>query len=103
MEMDRNTKYFHGIAKVKRMGKVMEKVKIDGTLFSGPSSVKREVWNFFRRLYSEDQHINIDFDSNLVRKISVEDVSAVWRGCRQRRRLRKQFGIVSHLEPREAN
>ncbi|XP_020968575.1 uncharacterized protein LOC107621492 isoform X2 [Arachis ipaensis] len=71
--LDRNTKYFHAVTKVKRRGKVMNSVCIDGEYIREPCTVKREIRRYFENLYREDKHLSIGFDMSLVKRISSED------------------------------
>nr|XP_029145792.1 uncharacterized protein LOC114924687 [Arachis hypogaea] len=88
-QMDKNTKFFHSVAKTRRRSKVMKEIHINGNCYRGVGRVKNEV----QRFYKEEQKLNILFDKSLVKSISATEArgmelipskeeirSAVW-GC----------------------
>ena len=54
-DMDRNTKFFHGVASVRKRRKLMLEIKRGRRVFRDPRIIKKEVRQFFKCLYSQKQ------------------------------------------------
>lgn len=52
-EGDRNTKFFHAIALIKRRKNSITNIDINGTNISGPSQIKHEAINFFKKYFKK--------------------------------------------------
>ncbi|MED6204968.1 hypothetical protein PIB30_013735 [Stylosanthes scabra] len=57
--MDRNTKFFHGIAKSRKRRKEIEVMKVDGRIYRGKERILNETWRYFRKLYTEDNFLTV--------------------------------------------
>lgn len=59
IEKDKNTKYFHLLASLRKTKNFIGKLKVDGRLVSNPRIIKKETVNFFKKLYSADHSIGL--------------------------------------------
>lgn len=52
-EGDRNTKFFHTMASIRRCKNTNEQLTVDGNIIGSPDDVKAEVVNFFKKIFRE--------------------------------------------------
>nr|XP_025665300.1 uncharacterized protein LOC112763991 [Arachis hypogaea] len=76
-QMDKNTKFYHSVAKTRRRSKVIEEIHINGNCYRGVGRVKNEVRQFYKELYKEEQILNILFNKSLVKSISAAEASSM--------------------------
>lgn len=48
-EKDKNTKYFHLIASLRKSKKILGKLKVEGGMVRNPRIIKNELVNFFKK------------------------------------------------------
>lgn len=53
-EGDRNTKFFHVVASLRKRRNCMSSINIDGNTSSDPEKIKKEATNFFKKAFKED-------------------------------------------------
>ena len=73
--MDRNSKYFHAIATVRNKRKNIVQIRKGRRIIRSPRPIKKEVRNFYKSLYKQDQVPLISFPDNLVNRIPQQDAS----------------------------
>ncbi|MED6169972.1 hypothetical protein PIB30_026154 [Stylosanthes scabra] len=78
-QMDRKSKFFHAMAKSKKRKKKIEALKINGRCYRGKEKIMKEVQRFFKSLYTEEEHLDVDFDKSLVAKPTKEDSGVLER------------------------
>lgn len=57
MEKDKNTKYFHLMASIRRSKNIIGSLIIGDRCVKSPRSIKKEIVRFFKNLYSKDQSV----------------------------------------------
>ena len=70
---DRNTKYFHLTATMRRQRNRIDKLKIDGVEISDMSIIKKSIAEYFQTLYSRQQSTSFDLTQLGFKKISIEE------------------------------
>lgn len=96
-QMDKNTKFFHSIAKSKKQNKIIEEIYINGKCFRGVDRVKKEVQRFYKKLYDEEQRFNIQFDESLkntISEIEVKQFETITTNEEIRAELSCRFGWI---------
>lgn len=53
-EGDKNTKYFHAIATMRRRQNSIEQICVGDSIIEDPVSIKKEAVNFFSKIFKED-------------------------------------------------
>ncbi|MED6201429.1 hypothetical protein PIB30_094892, partial [Stylosanthes scabra] len=48
-------------------------MKINGRLYKGKNQILEEVRRYFRKLYADEESLEMEFDENLVKQIRKED------------------------------
>jgi len=83
---DRNTKFFHRVASMRRRFNAIDKIVVEGELHGDVSSVKGAIVQFYEKLYHEDvssrpflegisySSIDLEDASELVKEFSEEEV-----------------------------
>lgn len=61
-EKDKNTKYFHLIATIRKSKKSLWKLKVGDRVLKNPRCIKKEVMVFFKTLYSDDNSVCLKID-----------------------------------------
>ena len=71
-EVDRNYKYFHTLAAIRKRSKQMQEIKSGRRTFQSPRIIKSEVRSFYKNLYKQKDVPLISFQDGLVSRISNE-------------------------------
>lgn len=53
-EGDKNTRYFHTIATMRRRRNNIESLSINGSIINNPSEIKQEAVNYFKQIFKEE-------------------------------------------------
>jgi len=69
---DRNTRYFHLIATMRRKRKMIEKILVEGVEYSDPISIRKAIVAHFKRHYAKKDVARFDI-SNLGLLVLSED------------------------------
>jgi len=71
-EGDRNTRYFHLVATMRRKRKLIEKLTVDGQTITEPSELKKAVISYFKNLYTKQESSTFDIGSLGLAKLTTE-------------------------------
>ena len=74
-DLDANTKYFHTIASIKRRRKMIAEIKIGRRVIHNLRCINKEARRFYKELYHQPDAPIVDFDEDLVNKLSEEDAA----------------------------
>lgn len=55
-EGDRNTRYFHTVATMRKRKNQIDKIAVGGEATDDPSKIKQEAVNFYKKIFHEDHH-----------------------------------------------
>jgi len=72
-EGDRNTKYFHLAATMRRRRNQIDKLNIDGEEISDVKVIKAKINDYFRQLYKKSRHTSFDITQISLQKLSQEE------------------------------
>ena len=92
-EGDRNTKFFHRIANSHRRVNSIDRLMVDGELFSDPVAIADCISQFYRQLYFEDVAHRLVLDDVDFSSISVEDASWLDRPFEEE----EVFGVINEF------
>ena len=63
---------------------MMVQIKIGRRVLRNPRCIKKEVRHFYKELYHQPDVLIVDFDEDLVNKLSVGDATMLrWNTCQQ--------------------
>lgn len=68
-EKDRNTKYFHLMASVRRGKKIMGRLKMGNRIIKDPKSIKKIIIKYFKDLYVAGDEVDVRYDGNRFSKL----------------------------------
>lgn len=74
-ECDRNTKYFHTLASIRRRKNQIERIVIDGECIKKPAEIKKEAAAFFQNIFHEEYVVRPTFNNPGFKKLSAVDSS----------------------------
>lgn len=76
-EMDRNSRFFHAVASVRHKRKKMVHIRSGRSITRSPRLIKAAVRNFFKELYKQKEVPVINFQEELVNKITHQEAAAL--------------------------
>ncbi|XP_020967472.1 uncharacterized protein LOC110266796 [Arachis ipaensis] len=76
-EMDRNTRYFHNIASVRRRNNRIEALVIHGRTVQNQARIKTAIRDFYKCLYHQEVSPNVSFRDGLVNRLGREEAEAL--------------------------
>jgi hypothetical protein len=76
---DRNTKFFHRVASMRRRFNAIDKIVVEGELHGDASSVKDAIVHFYEKLYHEDASSRPFLEGICYNSIDEEDASELIR------------------------
>ena len=65
--------YFHTMASIKNIRKLFLEIKVGRRIFRNPRIIKNEIRKFYKNLYKQPMAPNIQFQDDLVKRISDEE------------------------------
>lgn len=74
-EGDKNTRFFHAAATIRRRKKLIDSLTIEGALTEDPEAIKREAASFFKKIFTEDFHSRPRFDNLNFNTISSDQAN----------------------------
>ncbi|XP_016195146.1 uncharacterized protein LOC107636128 [Arachis ipaensis] len=77
--MDKNIRYFHNLASVRRMNNQIDALVINGRLVRNQAKIKIVIIDFYKNLYHQEASPLIGFQDGLVNKIQEEEVTELER------------------------
>lgn len=78
---DKNTRFFHTLANIRRRKNQLEQIIIDGAAIEKPNEIKDEAVNYFQNIFKEEFPHRPTFDNLNFRKLSEEDSIALIAPC----------------------
>ena len=76
-EVDKNTKYFHLLANMKRRNKHIFELLVGGRSIHNPRRIKQEIRGYFKKLYQQKQLPFIKVQEGLLNQISQDQASVI--------------------------